>query len=110
MHSKVHHPNLTWITEILRGLGKRSETGRPSLLLPNGCALACGSERDSQVLFVPVSQCFGITSFEEQASDSGYFFHLLPSRFMFFSSPRGRGRTGWLCASLCRHGNFIASQ
>src|SRR6185437_10264706 len=73
MHSKVHHEGLAGIAEVFGGLGEGSEDGGSGLLVPNGCALAGGCERDPQVLLIPLPQRFGIMSFEEQPSDSGYF-------------------------------------
>src|SRR5215470_11571229 len=70
MHSKVHHPGLLRVPEILGGFGKRSERGRSGLLLPNGSARAPWCERDPQVLLIPVCQRFGIMGSEEQPSDS----------------------------------------
>src|SRR5262249_31794586 len=104
MHSKVHHPDLVRISEIATLLGKGSEGGRSGLLLPNGSALARRCERDPQMLLVPVPQRFGITSSEEQPSDSGYFFHFRSSRFMFSSCLSRRSWTRWLGGVLCRHG------
>src|SRR6516165_12286188 len=110
MHSKVHHPDLLRVPEILGRFGKGTEDGRSGLLLPNGSALARWFERDPQVLQVPVPQRFGIMSTEEQPSDSGYFFHFRSSRFMFSSCLRRRSRTRWLCGVLSRHGEFIPGQ
>src|SRR5215469_3450764 len=107
MHSKVHHPDLVRIPEIATLFGKGTEDGGSRLLLPNGSALARWFERDPQVLLVPVPQRFGITSSEEQPSDSGYFFHFRSSRFMFSSCVRRRSRTRWLYGVLCDHGEFI---
>src|SRR5215471_1080352 len=104
MHSKVDHPDLARIPEILSRFRKGTEDGRSGLLLPNGCALARWCERDPQVLLVPVPQRFGIMSSEEQPSDSGYFFHLRFSRFIFSSFLRRRIRTRCLSEVLCRRG------
>src|SRR5215469_14307618 len=70
MHSKVHHPDLLRVSEILGRFGKGTKDGRSGLLLPNGSALSCWFGRDPQVLQVPVPQRFGIMSSEEQPSDS----------------------------------------
>src|SRR5437762_11257854 len=110
MHSKVHHPELLRVPEILGRFGKGTERGRSGLLLPNGSALARWCERDPEVLLVPVPQRFGIMSSEEQSSDSGYFFHFRSSRFMFSSCLRRRSSTRRLCGLLCRHGYFILGQ
>src|SRR5215471_12077466 len=100
MHSKVDHPDLARIPEILTRFGKGTKDGRSGLLLPNGSALARWFERDPQVLLVPVSQRFGIMSSEEQPSDSGYFFHFRSSRFMCSICLRRRSRTRWLWGSV----------
>src|ERR1700686_2738156 len=104
MHAKVQHPALVRIPEIFGRLWKGSEGGWSGLLLPNGSALARWCERDPQVLLVPVPQCFGIMSSEEQPSDSGYLFHFRLSRFIFNICFRMRSRTRSLCGVLCRHG------
>src|SRR5215472_6849788 len=94
MHSKVHHPDFLRVPEILGRFGKGTEDGWSGLLLPNGSALARLFERDPQVLQVPVRQRFGITSSEEQPSNSGYFFHFRSSRFMFSSEVLLQWRAG----------------
>src|SRR5689334_19848849 len=104
MYAKVDHPNFVWIPEIFARFGKRTESSRSSLLLPNGSAFAGWCERYPQVLLVPGAQRFGIMSAEEQPSDSGDSLHFRSSRFMFNSCFCSWCRTRWLCDLLCHHG------
>src|SRR5215472_9046893 len=86
MHSKVHHPDLLRIPEILSRFGKGSEDGLSGLLLPNGFAPARWCEPDPQVFAVPVRQR------------------------IFNSCLRRRSRIRWLFGVLCRHGEFVLGQ
>src|SRR5229473_1316339 len=99
--SKVQHPDLLGISEIVARLLEWSESGGSGLLLPRGFPVARWYERDSQVLLVPTPQCFRIFGSEEESSDTGHFFH-----FRSFSDPIPNncprsGRRGlWLCGCL----------
>ena len=105
MHSKVNHPTLIKVSEIFGRLGKGSERGRPSFLLPNGPTLARRCRRDSQVLQVPLPQCFGVMSSEEEPSDTGYFFPFcVPlDSCLAASFAGGAGLAG--CAGFCAVAN-----
>src|SRR6266404_2974639 len=69
-NSKVHHPDLVDIPEIVARLRERGEGGGSCLLLPSGFLVARWCERDPQVLLVPTPQRCRIVSSEEQSSDS----------------------------------------
>ena len=77
--SKVHHPVLVGIPEMVARLRERSESGGSCLLLPRGFPVARGCERDPQVLLVPMRQRGRIVSSKEQSSDSCHFFHFRSS-------------------------------
>src|ERR1700731_5234487 len=79
LNSKIHHPGLVGIPEIVPRLREGAENGGARLLLPNGFLVARWCERDSQVLLVPRPQRGRIVSAEEQSSDSGHFFHFCSS-------------------------------
>ena len=77
--SKVHHPDLVGIPEIVARLSERNENSGSCFLPPNGFLVARWFELDSQVLLVPTPQRCRIVSSEEQSSDSRHFFHFRSS-------------------------------
>src|SRR3984893_17741003 len=85
-NSKIHHPGLVGIPEIVTRLRERAENKDENLLLPNGFLVDRWCDRDSQVLLVPTPQRCRIVSSEEQSSDSRHFLH-----FRFSGEPRPNG-------------------
>src|SRR6267142_6586458 len=99
--SKVQHPDLLGIPEIVARLLEWSKSGGSGLLLPRGFLVARRYERDSQVLLVPAPQRFRIFGSEEESSDSGHFFHFRSSSNPITNTgPRRVRRDLWLYGCL----------
>src|SRR5689334_317266 len=106
-HAEIHHPDFAGIAEIFGGFGKRSEDGRAGFLLPDGLALAGGLDGDSQMLFVPAAQDFGIVRAKEQSTNADHFFHFRSCGDSVRCRRTGSGRRSLgLCARLCCQGEL----
>src|SRR5580700_385245 len=109
--SKVQHPDLLGIAEIVARLLEWSESGGSGLLLPRGFPVARWYERDSQVLLVPKPQRFRIFGSEEESSDSGHFLHFRSSSDPIANSdPRRRSKELWRYSCLRGYGELVPPQ
>src|ERR1700730_14334311 len=109
--SKVQHPDLLGIPEIVARLLEWSESGGSSLLLPRRFRVARWYERDSQVLLVPEPQRFRIFGSEEESSDSRHLFHFRSSSDPIANSDPRRGRRDlWLRGCLRGYPELVAPQ